>query len=73
MKYGAHQNYCNGPGDCSCGQDYREFADRAVEREIEESKRVDKLYSSSISLRKEAAELIKAAKVLERESKDANL
>lgn len=37
MKYGGHQNYCNGPGDCSCGEDYREFASSCVDTVINDT------------------------------------
>ncbi len=67
MKYGGHENSCNGPGDCNCGQDYREFASRAVDREIETSKKENKLHSDPILLRKKAAKLIAEAEELERE------
>lgn len=70
MKYGGHQNYCNGPGDCSCGEDYRQFAARAVDREIEASEEKEKVYSSPVLLRKKAAELIEAARLLEKKSKE---
>lgn len=65
MKYGGHQNSCNGPGDCSCGEDYREFVARAVDRGIEANKEEEKLYSDPTLLRKKAAELIRVAKKLE--------
>ena len=69
MKYGNHANSCNGPGDCSCGVDYREFAARAVDSVIESNKEKDKLYSNPTLLRKKAAELIKEAKALEKMSR----
>ena len=40
MKYGAHQNYCNGPGDCSCGQDRREAGNSAITRSIEQARKI---------------------------------
>lgn len=65
MKFGAHENYCNGPGDCNCGQDYREFAASSIIWEREGNKEWNKLHSSSNLLRKEAAKLTREAKALE--------
>ncbi len=36
MKFGNHENYCNGPGDCSCGEDRRSFASVAIKHYIED-------------------------------------
>ena len=52
MKFGNHQNSCNGPGDCNCGQDYREMASRAVDRYINEPS-VDKLKAEIKNLKEE--------------------
>jgi len=41
MKYGNHENWCNGPGDCSCGQDNREFATSSIKRASEYSDQLD--------------------------------
>ena len=38
MKYGAHQNWCDGPGNCCCGQDSKEAGSRAMSRSIEQSR-----------------------------------
>ena len=40
MKYGNHQNYCNGPGDCSCGEDSRQAGRSAITARIELSEEV---------------------------------
>ena len=66
MKFGAHQNWCNGPGDCSCGEDYRVLARETIKREREADEEEDRLYSNPKALRKKAAELIKAAEELEK-------
>lgn len=54
MKYGSHENYCNGPGDCSCGQDYREFASQSIDRASEYS---DELDEQDIQIRRLKAQV----------------
>lgn len=65
MKYGNHQNYCNGPGDCSCGEDYQEHARSTIRQRNEDVRRENEQWVDPILLRKKAAEFIKRAEQLE--------
>ena len=41
MKYGNHENWCNGTGDCICGEDSRASGERAIRRNRELNKEFD--------------------------------
>ena len=41
MKYGNHENYCNGTGDCSCGQDNWDAARGTIDRALRYSQELD--------------------------------
>ena len=41
MKYVSHENWCNGPGDCSCGQDRKEAGAFAIRRSIDQDDEID--------------------------------
>lgn len=51
MKYGSHENSCNGPGDCSCGQDYREYARRSIDRVREQKEELSEQDTQIIRLK----------------------